>query len=788
MPINFNPENLLPTPSNYATPEQLASMRSYAQQLTGQSNEPVRHPLQGIANMVRGFEGGLESGRADLMQRQALNGAAQLTNGLFGSDDQLAQPAGGGAPMGGAGVHSTGGGLVATTEQLESGGNPNAVTGSNRGAGQFGPKEERLYGITDANRSDPNVQASAIQREAAFNRKLLGGALGRDPQDWELYLAHQQGIGGATNHLTNPGGSAVQNMLNTAEGRGKGLGWARQAISGNIPDDVKAQVLKQYGSIDAIPSSAFNDIWRGKYTRAAGRVGGQIDDQSSGPAALQEPGQSSNPLADMQNVRAMSQQSGRQVAQSGEQPPVDHRVVYPPQVTQRAGAFLTNPWIPDFAKQDFMKRYFEPKTFVDQNGSEWLYTPNSPPQKVKQGYQPYSAFGLEGYRTFGPQGWQINLPNFNPQGAPPGVPQPQGAQGSPQEASKGIVPPAQGAAPQGAAPQIPPAQGSPPQGAQGGTQAPPQGGGPIRVPAPLEGGSQGPNYTLHPSLEPTAGFGVQFDPTKIRSFGEGVSMQQAQAAQLELQKKSAEKMAEAHVKPVADAIEEGSKAGQIRNTLGVIRDAYASGGSNMSGGPLGPALLKIRQVANQIFSSDNQVPPGLSESTIVQKMNLALSSQIVKEITSRGTQFEVALGMQNSPGLIIDNRSAIYMTNILDQIQWQKQQLGKLASKVRDPAEWAAIQQDFYDKNPIVSPFTGQPLNGAALKADLDQLGVKQQAAPNQQGAPNQPNASGTPSIPQKSIDMLRQNPKLRDTFEQHYKLPPGGADQYLIPTVPQSK
>src|SRR4051812_4952707 len=86
--------------------------------------------------------------------------------------------------------------------QIESGGNPNAVTGSNRGLGQFSPDLEAKYGISDANRTDPAAQAAAVRQNGLANMPGLTKALGREPTPAELYIAHQQGIAGGPALLT----------------------------------------------------------------------------------------------------------------------------------------------------------------------------------------------------------------------------------------------------------------------------------------------------------------------------------------------------------------------------------------------------------------------------------------------------------------------------------------------------------------------------------------------------------------------------------------------------------
>ena len=49
-------------------------------------------------------------------------------------------------------------------------------------------------------------------------------------------------------------------MLSTGEGKQKGEVWAKKAIWGNIPNDIK----KQYGSVDNVTSQDFMNIWKHK--------------------------------------------------------------------------------------------------------------------------------------------------------------------------------------------------------------------------------------------------------------------------------------------------------------------------------------------------------------------------------------------------------------------------------------------------------------------------------------------------------------------------------------------
>jgi hypothetical protein len=139
--------------------------------------------------------------------------------------------------------------------QIESGGNPNARTGSYSGLLQMGPDEIAKYGGNGLEQGKQLLADRAAE---------LSKALGRDPTPAELYLAHQQGMGGAQAHLANPDAPAWQNMAGTAEGRRKGEGWAKQAIWGNVPDTLKAQYP---GGVDSLTSRQFMDLWRSKVER-----------------------------------------------------------------------------------------------------------------------------------------------------------------------------------------------------------------------------------------------------------------------------------------------------------------------------------------------------------------------------------------------------------------------------------------------------------------------------------------------------------------------------------------
>jgi hypothetical protein len=158
---------------------------------------------------------------------------------------------------------------LSTFARIESGYNPRVRTGSYKGLFQLSDGEFGKHGgqgdIYDP-RSNTFAAAAKLRRERdAFEAKY-----GRKPTAADIYLIHQQGEGGAAAHWSNPNLPAWQNMYSTAEGRQKGPGWAKQAIWGNVPNDVKAK----YGSVDNLTSRDFVDLWTQKVARFGGGAPG----------------------------------------------------------------------------------------------------------------------------------------------------------------------------------------------------------------------------------------------------------------------------------------------------------------------------------------------------------------------------------------------------------------------------------------------------------------------------------------------------------------------------------
>lgn len=99
---------------------------------------------------------------------------------------------------------------------IESKFDPNARASSSSAGGlfQFTNDTARAYGLS--NKFDGVANAEAAARLWNDNKAQLTKALGREPTAGELYLAHQQGLGGAQKLLSNPNAPAASLVGNKA--------------------------------------------------------------------------------------------------------------------------------------------------------------------------------------------------------------------------------------------------------------------------------------------------------------------------------------------------------------------------------------------------------------------------------------------------------------------------------------------------------------------------------------------------------------------------------------------
>ncbi len=187
----------------------------------------------------------------------------------------------------------SGGDYFKKLAQVESGGNPNAVspTGA-RGIYQFIPSTWRQYAGAGADINDPQAQNAAVQRLTADNRTALTQALGREPTAGELYLAHQQGAGGAIKLLSNPGATPAE------------LGLARNvAVNGGNPNAPAAQFVQKWTSKFDGVGSPFGMAGREQTVLPTAVANAQPRPAQVAQAASEDDGEEDKPAAGAQTAQ-----------------------------------------------------------------------------------------------------------------------------------------------------------------------------------------------------------------------------------------------------------------------------------------------------------------------------------------------------------------------------------------------------------------------------------------------------------------------------------------------------
>jgi hypothetical protein len=146
--------------------------------------------------------------------------------------------------------------------QIESGLDPNAQNKHSSAGGlfQFIDSTAQQYGL--GNKFDAKAASDAAARLLRDNRELLRRRLGRDVSGADLYLAHQQGAGGASRLLAEPSARAA--------------------------DIVGEKAVRLNGGDPSWTAAQFADLWRNKFNKAAGMpmTGGELPEAAPAVPAV----------------------------------------------------------------------------------------------------------------------------------------------------------------------------------------------------------------------------------------------------------------------------------------------------------------------------------------------------------------------------------------------------------------------------------------------------------------------------------------------------------------------
>lgn len=259
MPDNNDILSFLSTTPESASPQQIEDAREHAKSLLNSKlPESMSSNWQGINYVLEKLLGGYQLGQANRaknaneLKAYGFDNSGSATPGLP-DNNRLPTNAKNDAIL-----KNLGGDKYASiTSKIESDGDPYNVTGSNKGEFQFGPSEEKLYGINDKNRYDHNTQLSALQKEKDTHANRFSSVSGRAPTDGESYVMHQQGLAGGMALLNNPDKPAWEAIRQFYPNERI----AKSAISGNIPSNSPLSKIP----VEKITAGEFAQLWKSRY-------------------------------------------------------------------------------------------------------------------------------------------------------------------------------------------------------------------------------------------------------------------------------------------------------------------------------------------------------------------------------------------------------------------------------------------------------------------------------------------------------------------------------------------
>jgi|GEM_PF-2171065 len=312
--------------------ETLQRRRKLAEQLMSRKGAP-RNVAEGLGQAAESIMGGLIARRtnkqddaaakqADSIFADALGGALTGGGGYSAPSSTTFSTSGGSNAARNAAMAANGGptnaaaaamdfstveqqyglpsGYLARTAQIESSGNPRAQNPNSSAGGlfQFIDSTAKQYGLAD--RFDPAQATDAAARLARDNASTLRRVLGRDPTAAELYLAHQQGGGGAAKLLGNPNARAVDIV-----------GADAVRLNGGNANMTAAEFagkwLNKFGTPRGGPSGKSEPISNLSYRPGQNIV---ADAVQSGPAMRSTPGQQADIMPAMQGGGSASNLQG----------------------------------------------------------------------------------------------------------------------------------------------------------------------------------------------------------------------------------------------------------------------------------------------------------------------------------------------------------------------------------------------------------------------------------------------------------------------------------------------
>jgi ABC-type transporter MlaC component len=166
-----------------------------------------------------------------------------------------------------------------------------------------------------------------------------------------------------------------------------------------------------------------------------------------------------------------------------------------------------------------------------------------------------------------------------------------------------------------------------------------------------------------------------------------------------------------------DDIASASNAPVIKRIAGTMLDDLKTHGDKMTFGPTAEWSNTIkRAAANYLPGAMKDQLEGLASADSFDKMSAQLTSMLAK---GGGTDAQLFNNMKSVPGAHNSKEGAEALLKMVNQVADQQQSLRQYTQGAPDAKAYEAKRNEFYAKNPVVNPITGNPIS-MDLKKDKD--------------------------------------------------------------------
>lgn len=226
-----------------------------------------------------------------------------------------------------------------------------------------------------------------------------------------------------------------------------------------------------------------------------------------------------------------------------------------------------------------------------------------------------------------------------------------------------------------------------------------------RQSTPLPPGLPGPGVMQPPPSPPAAAAAASVNP-RLDALAE-------KDRQLSAQKTFTQGGAQTGTTIAQQDIEGAANAPTIKRVAGVMLDDLHRSGDKMTFGPTAEWSNNVKRIAaNYAPGLMKDQLEALSSADSFDKMSAQLTS-----LLSKGGSTDAALfnNMRSVPGSHNSKEGAEALLKMTLQVADQSQALRQTTAGAKDAQQYEALRNDFYQKNPIINPITGNP-----IKLDLE--------------------------------------------------------------------